>query len=200
MFLRKTALVAACLAAMVRLAAAESQTSSAPAVRGDYVLQPSDLIEVVVFQEPDLLRKVRLSQESAVTLPLIGTVSLKGKTVREAQDLVRDLYNANYLVNPQINITILEYAKEQVDVIGSVNTPGAVTIPPDRGLKLLQAVAQAGGFSRLADRKHVKLTRTDADGKTTTYDINADAIIQSTSDDPWVLQKGDVIFVPERIL
>lgn len=167
---------------------------------GDYLLRPFDVIHVVVFQEPDLERQVPLSQQCTVTLPLIGTVDLKGKTVLDAQKMIRDLYDRDYLVNPQITLTVFSYSTQSVNVLGSVEKAGPVIIPPDRGLKLLDAITEAGGFNRLADRKHVKLTRTDSDGKTTTYEINADNIIQSTADDPWTLQRGDVIFVPERLL
>jgi polysaccharide export outer membrane protein len=166
----------------------------------DYVLQPFDMIQIVVFQEPDLERQVRLSQESSVTLPLIGAVNLRDKTIREAQNLIRDLYDRDYLVNPQINITVTEYSKVTVNVLGSVDKPGAVPIQPDRPLNLIDAITQAGGFTRLADRKRIKLTRQTADGKTTTTVINADEIIQSTSEDQWILQKGDVLYVPERLL
>jgi polysaccharide export outer membrane protein len=197
MFFRKTALVASLLVGLCRLDAADNQVSAS---QPDYVLQPYDLIKVVVFQEPDLEREVRLSPDTTVTLPLISTVDLKGKTVREAQEIIRDLYDRDYLVNPQINLTVMEYAKVSVNVLGSVNSPGAVIIPPDQGLNLLDAIAHAGGFNRLADRKNIKLSRTAADGKTATYVINADDIIQSKSGDSWPLQKADVIYVPERLL
>jgi polysaccharide export outer membrane protein len=65
---------------------------------------------------------------------------------------------------------------------------------------LVEAIARAGGFSRLAERRRVKLTRTLADGKTDNYTINADELIQGNSNEPWLLVKGDVIFVPERLL
>jgi polysaccharide export outer membrane protein len=194
MVCRKMALATALLVSLGRLARAETAPPS------DYVLQSYDLIKVVVFQEEDLDREVRLSPEATVTLPLIQTVDLRGKTVREAQDLIRDLYDRDYLVNPQVNITVLEYAKSAVNVLGAVNLPGAVIIPPDQGLKLLDAIAHAGGFSRLADRRHIKLSRTSPEGKTATFVINADDIIQSTSGDPWPLQKADVIYVPEKLL
>jgi polysaccharide export outer membrane protein len=171
-----------------------------PASQLDYILRPFDLVQVVVFQEPDIERKARLSEESSLTLPLIGTVNLAGKTVRQAQDLITDLYNRDYLVNPQVNITVLEYAKVTVNVLGSVTNPGSIAIPPDQPLKLIDAVTRAGGFTRLADRKRVKLTRITKDGATTTTIINVDDILQSTSSDSWILQKGDVIYVPERIL
>jgi len=178
----------------------EPSSSAPPPEQVDYLLQPYDLIEVVVFQESDLAREVRLSQDSTINLPLIGTVDLAGKTVRAAQDTIRRLYDKDYLVNPQINVTVKEYAKQTVNVLGSVNTPGAISIPPEQPLKLLDAITRAGGFTRLADRKRIKLTRLNADGKTSTSVINADDIIQSNTADSWVLSKGDVIFVPERIL
>lgn len=193
-------MAAQAMAGAAPAAAAPGATTPAVSAQPDYALQPSDLLQVDVFQEPDLQRQVRISQESTVTLPLIGLVNLKGKTIRQAQQLIASLYNRNYLVNPQINITVLDYAKLTVNVLGSVNTPGAIPIPPEQSLNLLDAIARAGGFSRLADRKHVKLMRTDADGNSTTVIINADDIIQGRTNDLCPLRKDDVIFVPERIL
>jgi polysaccharide export outer membrane protein len=134
-------------------------------------------------------------------LPLIGTVDLTGKTIQQAQDLIRQLYDRDYLVNPQISLLVLEYAKHDVKVLGQVEKAGAIEIPTDKPLKLLDAIALAGGFNRLADRKHISLTRLGSDGKTVTSVINADDILQSkNSSDDWALKEGDLIFVPERIL
>jgi len=179
----------------------KSDTSTVAGSVVDYVLQPQDLVKFEVFQEADLERQVRLSRDCQITLPLIGTVDLKGKTIQQAQDLIRQLYDRNYLVNPQINLLVLEYAKHDVKVLGQVEKAGAVEIPTDKPLKLLDSIALAGGFTRLADRKHITLTRQAPDGKTITSEINADDILQSKhSSDEWILQEGDVIFVPERIL
>lgn len=173
---------------------------SAQGVQSEYILQPMDFIKIEVFQEPDLERQVRITQDSSITLPLINKVDLKGRTVQQAEELIGELYNKDYLVNPQISLTVMEYAKRDVKVLGQVGKPGAVDIPTDRPLKLLDAIALVGGFTRLADRKHVTLTRIEPDGTTTTTEINADAIIQSKNSDAWVLQQGDVLNVPERLL
>lgn len=167
--------------------------------KSDYMLQPSDLLRVQIFQEDDLTREVRISQQYTVNLPLIGAIEVRNKTVRQLQETVRELYDRDYLVNPQVNIAVIEYAKRTVNVLGSVNQPGAVLFPQEQGLTLLDAIARVGGFSRLADRKHVKLTRV-VDGKTTNYIINADDIIQGSATETWTLIQDDVIFVPERIL
>ncbi len=178
-----------------------AQEGKTPAIGGrpDYVLQASDLLRVQIFQEEDLTREVRVSQEYKVGLPLIGSIEVKGKTVREVQELIRDLYDRDFLVNPQVNVFVLEYAQRSVNVIGSVNVPGVVMFPQEQGMNLLDAISRVGGFSRLADRRRLKLTRT-VDGKTNTFLINADDLIQGNATEPWVLVQDDVIFVPERIL
>jgi polysaccharide biosynthesis/export protein len=188
------------LIAGIHVSAAEEQKPVPAAAALDYVLQPSDLLNVQVFQEENLKRDVRVSQEFEITLPLIGKVDLKGKSLRQAEDLIRELYDRDYLVNPQVNVVVVEYAKRSVNVIGSVNQPGAVLFPQEQGLTLLDAVARAGGFSRLANRNQVKLTRTNADGKSETYIIDADDLIKGKSSNSWPLLANDIIFVPERIL
>lgn len=179
---------------------AEEQRPVPAAAAADYVLQPSDLLNVQVFQEENLKRDVRVSQEYSITLPLIGKVDLKGKSLRQAEELIRDLYNRDFLVNPQVNVVVIEYAKRTVNVIGQVNQPGAVLFPQEQGLTLLDAISRAGGFSRLANRSQVKLTRTNADGKTETYIINVDDLIKGSSSNSWPLIVNDIVFVPERIL
>ena len=182
------------------LGLAVARASDAKPASTDYVLQPSDLLRVLVFQEPDLQRDVRITQDGSVSLPLIGTIELQGKSVHQAEDIIRQLYDRDYLVNPQISITVLEYAQRTAQVLGAVNSPGAIAFPPEQKMGLLEAIARAGGFSRLAERRRVRLTRTLADGKTDNYTINADELIQGNSNEPWLLVKGDVIFVPERLL
>lgn len=167
--------------------------------RSDYVLQPSDLLRIQIFQEDDLTRDVRISQENTINLPLIGGLETKGRNARQLQELIRELYDRDFLVNPQINVSVIEYAKRSVNVIGSVNEPGVVLFPQEQGLTLLDAISRVGGFSRLADRKKVKLTRT-TDGRARTFIINADDILQGASQESWPLVQDDVIFVPERIL
>jgi polysaccharide biosynthesis/export protein len=166
----------------------------------DYVLQPGDLLRVEVFQEEDLTKEVRISQEYTINLPLIGTLNLTGKTLRQTMEQVRRLYDKDYLVNPQVNISVKEYTKRTVDVQGQVGRPGTVEFPPEEGLTLYQAITRAGGFTRLADRKRVLLTRKTPEGANETITVNVNDIIEGTTQEAWPLQKDDSVFVPERIL
>ena len=165
-----------------------------------YKLKPTDLLRIQVFQETELDRELRVSQEYKIVAPLIGVVDLRNCTVRDAELLVAELYRKDYLVNPQINITVLEYAPRSVDVLGAVNAPGSVTIPAERNLNLLNAVARCGGFSRVANRSRVSLTRTFPGGQTITYTIDADKLVEGDPANRGPIQDGDVIYVPERML
>src|SRR5579871_1230915 len=85
-----------------------------------YKLQPLDLLKIQVFQEPDLDRDVRVSKNHTIVLPLIGTVDLTNLTVHDAEQLITDRYGRDYLVNPQINITVTEYTQRTLNVLGAV--------------------------------------------------------------------------------
>jgi polysaccharide export outer membrane protein len=87
-----------------------------------------------------------------------------------------------------------------VNVMGSVNSPGSVLFPEEQEMTLLDAISRAGGFNRLADRKRVKLSRTLPDGRTESTEVNTDDLIKSGNTKTFVLQRDDVIFVPERVL
>jgi len=195
--LAAVALLAAAAASGARPAPGDAESTSRLAA---YVLRPMDLLKLQVFEEPDLDRELRVSQDSTITVPLIGVVDVKNKTVHEAEMLITELYARDYLVNPQINITIIEYAQRTVNVLGAVNAPGAVVMPPEKNFTLLDAIARAGGFSRLANRGRVSLTRNLPGGQTENYVINADQLVAGDAANRWPMQDGDVVFVPERML
>jgi polysaccharide biosynthesis/export protein len=186
---------------------ASSRGSSRPAGEreesraADYVLQPQDLVRVYVYQEEDINKQgeLSISNEHTINLPLIGTISLRGKTVRQAEEMIRALYDKDYLVNPQVTVTVSKYAERSVKVVGAVNEAGPVMFPQEGGLTIVDAISLAGGHSRLADLKKVKLTRRNDSGAMETIEVNVDAMIKGGRDSV-VLQKDDVILVPERIL
>ena len=165
---------------------------------GNYVLQSGDLVRVQVFQESDLDRELRVSKDASIVLPLIGSVSVRGLTVREVEIELTRRYDADYLVNPHINVTVLQYSERRVNIMGAVNAPGAVVFPPEEEMSLLDAITRAGGFNRLADRRHVRLSRTDADGQARNFVIDVDELMSGKSSQKWLLEPGDNVSVPER--
>ncbi len=169
----------------------------------DYLLQPQDMLKVQVYQEDDINRQgeVSISQEFSINLPLIGTISLKGKTARQAEAMIRDLYNKDYLVNPQVSVQVTKYAERSVNIFGAVNSAGRKQFPPERGLTILDAISLAGGHSRLANLKNVKLTRNRPEGgEPETVTINVEELMKGGGKDQIQLQPDDVIYVGERMI
>jgi polysaccharide export outer membrane protein len=185
------------LAVAIIAGAAPQLGAQAPAAAGNYVLQAGDIVRVQVYQEPDLDRELRVSQEGTVSLPLIGNVAVAGRSLALAEAEIARLYDADFLVNPQVSVSVLRYAERRINIIGAVNMPGPVVIPPEEKMTLLEAITRAGGFNRLADKKRVRLTRSGADGQKQNFTIDANTLITGTNSEEWILQPGDTVFVPE---
>jgi polysaccharide export outer membrane protein len=165
----------------------------------NYILKPSDVISLEVYQEADLNKSARIQGDGSVALALIGKVKVAGMTAGEAQSLIIDLYNRDYLVDPQISLLVVEFSPKVIHVLGSVNSPGVVSIPPDRDLSLTEAIASVRGVSRLGNPKSITIKSVDNDGQVNLKKVNFSRIIQGTSTDI-PLKEGDTIWVPERII
>lgn len=168
----------------------------------NYMIQPYDLLQVEVFQEPELSKQVRVEGDGTVVLPLINKVNVGKMTVVQAQKRIEELYEKDYLVSPNVNLLVVERVTSKVQVLGQVNRPGDVVIPPDRELTVVDAIAGASGFTRLAKDSEVILTRIAANGEKTTQSINVRKIMESDKQNEIniVLRDGDTLFVPERFL
>jgi polysaccharide export outer membrane protein len=163
-----------------------------------HVLQANDFIRITVFQEDDLLTEARISKGGTITFPLLGSLSLEGKTVAEATAEIRARLDKDYIINPQVTLTILEYAKSWVTVLGEVQKPGQVEIPPEGGLDLLGAIALAGGYTRVADPSKV-IVRREVNGHDVVLKINAEKLARDVAVQQVLVQPGDRISVAESI-
>jgi len=115
-------------------------------------LGPGDLLEVSVYNVPELASKARVSNGGDIYLPLIDYVHVEGLTQEEAQALIeKRLEDGGFVRNPHVTIFIDEAASQGVTVLGEVSRPG---IYPDLGdHRLYQIISEAGGFSQAASRK-----------------------------------------------
>lgn len=167
----------------------------------EYLLQPQDLLRIFIFQHDDLnkqMEAVRISDAHTISLPLVNSVDLRGRTARQAEEVIRAAFDRDYLVNPQVSVIVMKYAERTVNLVGQVNNAGRVLFPQEKGLTIVEAIALAGGQTRLADLKKVRLTRKTADGETVVEEIDVDALMRRGGRDAIALQRDDVIFIPER--
>jgi len=164
-----------------------------------YVIAPNDLVLVKVYRQDDLESRLRISANGTTSFPLLGTINLGGRTVEEATGYLRDLLAKDYLVNPQVTITVLEYAKRRFTVLGQVQKPGTFEIPSEESVGFLEAIAMAGGFTRLANTGKIVVTRM-VNGKKSTFTLDARAITADGNTAEVTIMPEDTITVPQRLL
>ena len=164
----------------------------------NYILSPNDIILVKVFEEPDLDSQHRISQDGTINFPLIGIVQISGRTVAQAAATIRDRLVRGYLRNPQVRVNVIEYASRRITVLGEVGRPGSYILPNEERVDLLQAIAMAGGFTRLADEGKV-LVRRNVNGVETIIKVNAHAETKNSSSQLFEVLPDDKITVRERI-
>lgn len=162
----------------------------------DHRIEPLEIIVIEVFQEKDLSKEVKVSAEGEITIPLLGNIKVGGKTTSEVKIDLEEKLGADYLVSPQVTVTVREYRKRTVTVLGQVFKPGPVELTGEQKIDLLEAIGYAQGTTRLANTKKVELTRK---GKTDKYNLEELRKNTDPSKKLW-LEPGDVIFVPESVL
>lgn len=163
-----------------------------------YVLAVNDLLDIRVFQEDDLTSAPRVSQKGTINLPLVGEISVAGMSPQEAANAIRVVLAKDYLVNPQVTLTVTEYGKRRFTVLGEVQKAGSYDMPEREKVTLLDAIAMAGGYTRLADPGKVVLRRQSGD-KEVVLRLNAKAMAKDNRISSFRVEPGDIITVGESL-
>jgi len=158
----------------------------------EYRVGPQDVIEIGVFQVPELNRTVRVNTMGQISLPLIGTMQAGGLTIRELEVAIATGLEAKYLQNPQVTLFVKEYASQRITMEGAVMKPGIY--PLTGRTTLLQCIAQAG-LTPLADLKGVVIFR-QIGGKKMGAVFDIKAIRAGNAEDPLVY--GDDVIVVDQ--
>ncbi len=170
-----------------------------------YKLTITDRIRVSIFQEEDLNLLARIDASGNVNLKLLGDLHVAGLTVNETQKAIEDAYrDGRFLRNPQVTVTVEDYAAREVSIQGQVKAPGRYLLPVESTFSVVELVTKAGGFTDIAKGTAVVVTRITADGQKTTFTVDVDSAIRgkktSTIAAPLLLEPGDIVYVPERII
>jgi len=179
-------------------ACAQSAVQQVSISQPSHVLVPGELIQIKVFQEPDLDTSIRIPGDGHINFPLIGEIALAGQSVQQATRVIRDRLQARFLVNPQVSIAVLEPAKRLFTVLGQVQRPGTYRFPEQQELDLLQVIGIAGGYTRLADPGRIIIKRR-IDGSERVIPLDGKRLARGENVEPFSIRTGDVITVGERL-
>ena len=171
-----------------------------------HTLALGDRVRVSVYQEDDLISVTRIDARSKVNLPLIGEIVIGGLTVVDAQKAIENAYKAGrFLRNPQVTVSVEEYAPREVSIQGRVRNPGRYTLPIESTLTVVDLVTKAGGIDDIGKGSAVTVTRILPDGTKKVFTIDVDSLIRGKRDSKiddttFLLQPGDIVYVPERLI
>jgi polysaccharide biosynthesis/export protein len=164
-----------------------------------YKINPFDVLDITVYQEPDLSKTVRVSEDGYISFPLIGKVAVAGLDVIAAEEKIAALLEKDYLKNPSVNVMVKEYNIKKVFVMGAVKTPGSYEIPQNKTLTVIEAIAMAGGFTSVAAENSTKIIRTE-DGKEQYIEVKVSDITgKGDKSQDLFLKPNDILYVPERV-
>ena len=165
------------------VAPALAQTASAVPGIGVYRLNSGDKLKIQVYGEENLSGEQVIGPDGSITLPLVGRVPAKGRTVADITEEVRTKLADGFVQNPSVAITIAAY--RPFYILGEVNTPGQYEYA--QGMTLLAAVARAGGYTYRAKKSEVWVKHEDSP---------EEERVQVTTG--LLIQPGDTIRVGER--
>ncbi|MBP9614795.1 MAG: polysaccharide export protein [Thiopseudomonas sp.] len=121
-----------------------------------YRLSSGDIIRINVFGEPDLsFEETRLTDAGTFSYPFVGEVKAQGKTAVELAQILTEALRGDYLVDPRVSISVLEYREFYIS--GEVKQPGGYKYQP--GLNLRRAIALAGGLTERASTNRITVVR-----------------------------------------
>lgn len=158
-------------------------------------LGTGDVVEIRVFREPELGGTYRLGPEGKIDFPFIGVVELSGKTEAEVSREIQKRLADGYLQDPQVTVFVREFNSRKVHVLGQVTKPG--TFGYDAGMTIIQAITNAGGFTRLASPNNVRVTR-EQKGAEKNFVVRVGDIREGTRQN-FLLLPGDIIYVPQSV-
>jgi polysaccharide export outer membrane protein len=142
----KKAFLNVVLISVFGLLGAQTRTGSGQSY--EYLIGAKDLLEISVFEVPELNITVRVSENGMVTLPLLGEVKAEGLNRADLEKRIAALLEKNYLKNAQVTIFIKEFQSKKISVMGAVKDPGMHDLIGRQSL--LQIISMAGGLSEQA--------------------------------------------------
>ena len=174
----------------------------ATCIAQEYTIGPGDILKITVWGHDDLSKDYPVTLDGRAPFPLIGVVQAAGLSTSELAKRLRDLLEKDYLVNPQVIVSVKEYLSSKVHVLGDAEKPGLFYLTGPT--TLLEMLSKAGGLSRTAG-KDLVLVRSEgpktggAPGVTSTVLLRFDLRKIQAGDvkENILLQNGDMMFVPK---
>ena len=160
----------------------------------NYVIGPDDVLAVDVWHEQELSRTLPVRLDGKISLPLLGEVKASGETPLQLQEFIGERLK-EYLEHPHVTVIVQEPKSHSFNVVGEVQKPGAFVF--GQTVRVVDAIAEAGGLRDFAKPKKMYVLRTMADGSQHKLPVNYNDVIKGKKpSDNIILQSHDTVVVP----
>ena len=113
---------------LVACGVATTPHASAQEYQG-YAIGPLDVLEIQVFEQPDLSGRYTVGTDGSISFPLIGRIDADERTARGLEELLGERLAAGFLRDPRVNVTVTEYRSRRVFILGEVSAPAPIRWP-----------------------------------------------------------------------
>ena len=164
-----------------------------------YKLGPDDVVEITVMRHPEFSGTYPINLEGKIQYKFVGDIEVQGMTKQEIENKVKEIIS-NYVISPEVNVTVTEYKSKVIYVLGEVGQPGKYYMRSET-IPVREAVVQAGLPTLSAAMRKCRIVTPDKDGKVKTravdlYSVLYGGNLQYNLD----MHPGDVLYVPATIM
>jgi len=161
-----------------------------------YTIGPGDVLEISVWQHPELDRIVTVRPDGRMSFSLIGDVNANGLTPTKLDEVITKRLS-EYVQKPEVTVVVTSIKSNQILILGQVTRPGAY--PMEESLTVLEAVAIAGGYTESAALKKVTVIRQSRAETPKVIKVNLKKVIaKGDRSRDIILEPGDVVHLPKK--
>ncbi len=158
-----------------------------------YLIQPNDTLEIFVWKEPELTRKVLVRPDGMISFPLVQDLPAAGVSPGDLKSSI-ELKLKQYLTSPNVTVIVDNIQSYKVFVAGKVQKPGGIIA--QEPITVLQALSIAGGFQDYAKQSNITILR-NTGGQNFVLEFDYPNVIRGKkAEENIILQSGDVVVVP----
>ncbi len=164
-----------------------------------YTLGPNDVVEIEIMRHPEFSGKFAINQEGKLQYKFVGDMDVQGLTKKELEEKLKTALT-EYVVSPEVNVTIIEYGSKVFYVMGEVVAPGQFVMKSE-GISVRDAIHLAGLPTTNASMRRCRLITPSENGKSKTKKVNLyELLYEGDLKQNIIINPGDILYVPATVV
>jgi polysaccharide export outer membrane protein len=165
----------------------------------NYTLGPDDIVEITVMRHPEFSGIYPINMEGKLQYKFVGDIDVNGMTKKHLEDKLKEIIS-NFVISPEVNVTIKEYKSKVFYVLGAVGRPGKYFMRSET-IAVREAAVLAGLPTQAAAMRRAKIITPDQKGRAKTKAVDLYAVLYGGKlNYNYDLKSGDVLYIPSTLM